>query len=72
MQKKTYLFMALGVIMLGTGFITLRSSDPVQQKPVCKMSQKACPGKKKSSNDPGGLIWEPFSRQFFSVLSFTR
>ena len=64
--------MALVAIILGTGFITLRSSDPVKEKPVCKMSQKACPGKKNSTNAPGGLMWEPFSRQFFSVLSFTR
>jgi hypothetical protein len=68
MQKKNIIRLGVIAVVVAACLIGLSSSSSVKEKSTCcKENTNQCPQKK--NNRAPGMIWEDFSRQFFSFAS---
>jgi len=66
MQKK-YLIRAALIMLLITGsYLILWSTSPASSPDTCCENMEECIQKKDKPDPAGEMIWENFSRQFFS------
>ena len=72
MKKKTLIQSVIITLVLVAGFMMMSSSAPVKEAKDCKDSPSLCCSKqKKKDSNPGGLIWDNLSHQFFSFAAIT-
>ena len=69
MKKKTLVQLGLVIALLVAAFFMLPSFTKPETKSCCK-NLKECPRKKATDKTPG-LIWDDFSRQFFSFAAIS-
>ena len=70
MKKKNLVRLGLVIVLLVAALFVLPSFTKSEEKPCCKDNMKECPRKKATDKTPG-LIWDDFSRQFFSFAAIS-